>query len=164
MHACPFLQPECIAGQRDEPKRGAGKRAKADAAAAADACGVCGEVYGPSDEVEAIRWIACDSCNRWFHGACAGMSDVSAKAVAFDVQVQSVAASLCIAGYKAQVLACVGTHAVGPKWHSVEMTSRLQGVAQGLDMLLTYLAVCQSSSSSLCCKPWSELCTCQLVN
>lgn len=51
----------------------------AQVAAAADACGKCGGEYGSIDEAEAIRWIACDSCNQWFHGACAGMADVSIR-------------------------------------------------------------------------------------
>lgn len=35
-------------------------------------CGVCGAIYGESEEVE--LWVACDNCNVWFHGDCVGIT------------------------------------------------------------------------------------------
>lgn len=50
--------------------------ADAAAAAAADACAVCEKMYG-DDADKDKSWIACDRCNRWFHGSCVGLSQVS---------------------------------------------------------------------------------------
>lgn len=49
--------------------------AEAAAAAAADACAVCGLLYG-DDAVKDDFWIACDKCNRWYHGACVELTQV----------------------------------------------------------------------------------------
>lgn len=35
-------------------------------------CGVCDGVFGDTDEVE--LWIACDQCNRWYHGDCVNIN------------------------------------------------------------------------------------------
>lgn len=50
--------------------------AEAAAAAAADACAICDKVYGEDTEKDE-SWIACDRCNRWYHGTCVGMTQVS---------------------------------------------------------------------------------------
>lgn len=49
--------------------------AKAAAAAAVDSCAGCGMSWG-EDSTKDSLWIACDSCNRWFHGACSGATQV----------------------------------------------------------------------------------------
>lgn len=49
--------------------------AEAAAAAAADACAVCGLLYG-DDALKDDFWIACDKCNRWYHGACVELLQV----------------------------------------------------------------------------------------
>lgn len=49
--------------------------ADAAAAAAADACAICDKVYGEDTEKDE-SWIACDRCNRWYHGTCVGMTQV----------------------------------------------------------------------------------------
>lgn len=49
--------------------------ADAAAAAAADACAICDKVYGEDAEKDE-SWIACDRCNRWYHGTCVGMTQV----------------------------------------------------------------------------------------
>ena len=35
-------------------------------------CGVCGTVYGDSDESE--YWIGCEKCDSWYHGACVSIT------------------------------------------------------------------------------------------
>ncbi|KAL0019631.1 hypothetical protein WJX77_005620 [Trebouxia sp. C0004] len=47
--------------------------ADAAAAAAADACAVCEKLYGDDPEKDDL-WIACDRCNRWYHGACVDLT------------------------------------------------------------------------------------------
>lgn len=37
-----------------------------------ECCGVCGAVFGNTDEVE--FWIACDHCDKWFHGDCVNIN------------------------------------------------------------------------------------------
>ncbi len=49
--------------------------ADAAAAAAADACAVCEKLYGDDPEKDDL-WIACDRCNRWYHGACVDLTQV----------------------------------------------------------------------------------------
>lgn len=53
--------------------------AEAAAAAAADACAVCGLLYG-DDAVKDDFWIACDKCNRWYHGVCVELTQVCFQA------------------------------------------------------------------------------------
>ncbi len=43
------------------------------AAAVADVCGMCAAVY--IDDKDTL-WVGCDSCNKWFHCACVGVSQV----------------------------------------------------------------------------------------
>lgn len=50
--------------------------ADAAAAAAADACAVCEKLYGDDPERDET-WIACDRCNRWYHGSCVELTQVS---------------------------------------------------------------------------------------
>jgi len=50
--------------------------ADAAAAAAADACAVCEKLYGDDPEKDDL-WIACDRCNRWYHGACVDLTQVT---------------------------------------------------------------------------------------
>jgi len=50
------------------------------AAAAADACTLCGAQYGVVSERDEL-WVACGSCNRWYHGACAGASQEDVDAL-----------------------------------------------------------------------------------
>ena len=52
--------------------------ADAAAAAAADACAVCDKLYG-EDADRDDTWIACDRCNRWYHGFCVDMTQVRAE-------------------------------------------------------------------------------------
>ena len=52
--------------------------ADAAAAAAADACAMCDKVYGEDAEKDE-SWIACDRCNRWYHGTCVGMTQVESR-------------------------------------------------------------------------------------
>lgn len=52
------------------PVRGRGAAA---AAAVADACGMCAAVY--ADDKDSL-WVACDTCNKWFHCACLGIEQV----------------------------------------------------------------------------------------
>ena len=49
--------------------------ADAAAAAAADACAVCDKLYGDDSEKD-DNWIACDRCNRWYHGSCVDLTQV----------------------------------------------------------------------------------------
>ena len=72
--------------------------ADAAAAAAADACAICDKVYGEDAEKDE-SWIACDRCNRWYHGTCVGMTQVlsywhqSSAAVALSCPVLFVGAT-----------------------------------------------------------------------
>lgn len=52
------------------PIRGRGAAA---AAAVADACGACAAVYADDKD---SSWVACDTCNKWFHCACVGIEQV----------------------------------------------------------------------------------------
>lgn len=49
--------------------------AEAAAAAAADACAVCGLLYGDDAEKDDL-WVACDRCNKWYHGLCVDQTQV----------------------------------------------------------------------------------------
>ena len=65
---------------RDRAASEAGSAAAAAAEAGAgadaeDACVLCGQVYG-EDPAKDELWIACDDCNRWYHGNCAGATVV----------------------------------------------------------------------------------------
>ena len=56
-------------------KEAAREAEQAAAAAAADSCATCGEMYGDNIEKDGL-WIACDKCNKWYHGACVNMTQV----------------------------------------------------------------------------------------
>ena len=47
----------------------------AERGGAEDACALCGAAYGDDEERDDL-WIACDTCSRWFHGDCAGATQV----------------------------------------------------------------------------------------
>ena len=58
---------------RGTPKDGKG--AVEAAGDAGDACAMCEKAYGEAPEKDEL-WIACDECNRWYHGNCAGATQV----------------------------------------------------------------------------------------
>ena len=66
-------------------KDAARKAAQVAAQAAADACGICSAAQGDTPELDAL-WICCDTCNRWFHGACVAMEQEDVNAIAEDEQ------------------------------------------------------------------------------
>ena len=72
------------------PVRGRGAAA---AAAVADACGLCAAVY--ADDKDSL-WVACDTCNKWFHCACVGIEQVW--------EIFAVCAALCAAVFAVSVM------------------------------------------------------------
>lgn len=68
-----------------ETKEAARRAAHAAAAAAADACGVCSVSQAENPESD-LSWICCDTCNRWFHGACVGMTQEDVDGIPEDEQ------------------------------------------------------------------------------
>jgi hypothetical protein len=66
-------------------KDAARKAAQVAAQAAADACGICYAAQGDNPELDAL-WICCDTCNRWFHGACVAMEPEDVNTISEDEQ------------------------------------------------------------------------------
>ena len=66
-----FTGPSSTKTKRQEAKAAA----DAAAAAAADACAVCDKLYGEDADKDDM-WIACDRCNRWYHGSCVDLTQV----------------------------------------------------------------------------------------
>lgn len=80
------LQAAARGSQMDSAiKDAARKAAQVAAQAAADACGICSAAQGDTPELDAL-WICCDTCNRWFHGACVAMGQEDVNAIAEDEQ------------------------------------------------------------------------------
>lgn len=68
--------------------------AEAAAAAAADACAICEKVYGEDMEKDE-SWIACDRCNRWYHGTCVGMTQVQSCCCLVSLRPLVLSVRLC---------------------------------------------------------------------
>lgn len=50
----------------------AGEKRAARGGKGSDACATCGGKYGAEGEPEDTLWVGCDTCDRWYHGACVG--------------------------------------------------------------------------------------------
>ncbi|KAK9838020.1 hypothetical protein WJX74_009849 [Apatococcus lobatus] len=74
---------EAARGAAQSERQAAHQAAAAAAATAGDACAVCGLVSGDVPEKDHF-WIACDNCNKWYHGDCIGMNEEQNKDLADD--------------------------------------------------------------------------------
>lgn len=69
MHVCAVAAAEDLERARVAEKEAASKAATD----AAESCAVCGQNFGADQEKDDL-WIACDVCNKWFHGSCADVT------------------------------------------------------------------------------------------
>ena len=66
---------KAAAAAKGTPRDKAPASESSAASDAGDACGICQKAFGEVSDEDDL-WIACDECNQWYHGTCAGATQV----------------------------------------------------------------------------------------